>query len=87
MKQQGRGVDQPFPSSTEVKERVELYLYSPSGSSWSVLGRTLTISYITLKLIFGPVAKGTALAYECVFYRHRVQFTTGPVPLAARSKA
>ena len=29
------------PSSAEVKERVELYLYSPSGSSWSVPGQTL----------------------------------------------
>ena len=28
----------PTPSSTKVKERVELYLYSPSGPSWPVLG-------------------------------------------------
>jgi hypothetical protein len=27
----------PSPSSAEVKERVELYLYSPSGPSWLVL--------------------------------------------------
>jgi hypothetical protein len=27
----------PTPSSTEVKESVELYLYSPSGPSWPVL--------------------------------------------------
>ena len=33
-----RGVDHPPPSSAEVKERVELYLYSPSGPSWPVLG-------------------------------------------------
>ena len=31
----------PTPSSAEVKERVELYLYSPSGSSWPLLGWTL----------------------------------------------
>jgi hypothetical protein len=31
----------PTPSSTEVKEREELYIYSPSGSSWLVLGWTL----------------------------------------------
>ena len=31
----------PTPSSAEVKERVELYLYSPSGPSWPVLGRSL----------------------------------------------
>jgi hypothetical protein len=35
------GVDHPYPSSARVKERVELYLYSPSGPSWPVLGRTL----------------------------------------------
>jgi len=27
----GHGVDHPLPSSTEVKERVELYLSSPCG--------------------------------------------------------
>jgi hypothetical protein len=31
----------PTPSSAEVKERVEQYLYSPSGCSWLVLGWTL----------------------------------------------
>jgi hypothetical protein len=31
------GLDHPFPPSAEVKERVELYLYSLSGPSWPVL--------------------------------------------------
>jgi hypothetical protein len=30
----GRGVDHPIPSSAEIKERVKLYVYSPSGLSW-----------------------------------------------------
>jgi len=34
----GRGVDHSLPSNVEVKERVGLYLYAPSGTSWSVLG-------------------------------------------------
>jgi len=34
----GRGTDHPPPSSTKVKERVELYLYSPSGPVWPVPG-------------------------------------------------
>jgi len=34
----GRGVDLLPPSSDEVKERVELCLFSPSGPSWPVLG-------------------------------------------------
>jgi len=38
VKRPGRGVDYPPPSSAEVKERVELYLYSPSGTSWPVIG-------------------------------------------------
>jgi hypothetical protein len=40
-KRTGRTVNHPPPSSAEVKERVDLYLYSPSGSSWPVIGRTL----------------------------------------------
>jgi len=38
VKRLGRGVELPTPSSAVVKERVELYLYFPSGPSWSVLG-------------------------------------------------
>jgi hypothetical protein len=33
----------PTPSSAEVKQRVELYLYSHSGPSWPVLGWTLPL--------------------------------------------
>jgi len=28
----------PTPSSAEVKERLEVHIYSPSGFSWPVLG-------------------------------------------------
>ena len=42
----GRVVDHPPPSSAEVKERVEIYIYSPSGPSWAVLGRTLHLLYL-----------------------------------------
>jgi len=38
VKRSGCGVDHPSPSSAEVKEKVEVYLYSLSGSSWPVLG-------------------------------------------------
>jgi hypothetical protein len=37
VKRPGRGVDHPPPYSAEVKERVELYICSPSGPSWPVL--------------------------------------------------
>jgi len=38
IKRPGRGVDHPTTSSAEVKERVELYLYSSSGPSWPATG-------------------------------------------------
>ena len=38
LKYPGRGVDHPLPSSDEVKERVQPYFYSFSGSLWPVLG-------------------------------------------------
>jgi hypothetical protein len=38
------GFDHPPSSSVDVKERVELYLYTPCRSSWSLLG--LTLSFI-----------------------------------------
>jgi hypothetical protein len=40
VKRPGRGVNHPPPPSAEVKERVDLYLYSTSGPSWPVPGRT-----------------------------------------------
>jgi len=45
VKRPGRGIDHPPPSRAEVKERVQLYLYSPSGSSWLVLGWTLPLPF------------------------------------------
>ena len=38
VKRSGRGVDHPPHNSAEVKERVGLYLYSISGTSWFVIG-------------------------------------------------
>jgi hypothetical protein len=43
IERRGRGVDHPPPSSAEVKERVGLYINSPSGRSWPVLGWTLPL--------------------------------------------
>jgi len=45
--QSGRGVcslDHSPPSSTTVKEREKLHLYSPSGPSWQVMWWTLTFT-------------------------------------------
>jgi hypothetical protein len=38
VKRPGRHVEHPPPSSTKVKQRVELYLFFPSGPSCPVLG-------------------------------------------------
>ena len=38
VKRPGRCVDHPPPPSAEVKEKVQLYLYSTSRPSWPVLG-------------------------------------------------
>jgi hypothetical protein len=48
VKRPGRGVDHPPPSSARVKERVELYVYSPSGPSWPVLGKTIPLPSCSL---------------------------------------
>ena len=51
----GRGVDHPPLSSTEIKERVEIYHYFPSGPSWPALGSTLPLIMSVL----------TAVLYVC----------------------
>jgi len=55
----GRGLNYLPPSRAEVKERVQLYIYSTSGPSWPVTGRTLPLPL--------PLIRGT-------FIIHRVQF-------------
>jgi len=52
VKRLGRGVDHPPPSSAEVKERIELYLYSPAGPSWPVLEWTLPLPLPSPKYIY-----------------------------------
>jgi len=43
VKRPWRGVDHPPPSSAEVTERLELYLFPPFGLSWPVIGGILTL--------------------------------------------
>jgi hypothetical protein len=44
----GRDFDHTPPSSAEVKEIVQLYLYSPYASLWPVLGRNLPLPFLLL---------------------------------------
>jgi hypothetical protein len=50
-KRLGHGVKFPLPSSAEIKDRVEPYLYSLSGSSWPVPGRNLLLLF-SYKLVY-----------------------------------
>jgi hypothetical protein len=43
VKRPGRGADHPPPSKCRGQERVGLYLYSPSGPSWPVMGAALPL--------------------------------------------
>jgi hypothetical protein len=54
-RQLGHGVDHPPPYAMEVKERVELYLYIPSGPLWPILGwhyLYLTVRWSSSKMYF-----------------------------------
>ena len=44
VKRTGRGADHPPLSKRRGHERVELYLYSPSGPSWPVIEPTFTFT-------------------------------------------
>ena len=67
VKRLGRGVDHPPPSNNEVKERVELYLYSPSGASWPVLVWTL-LSTISCLGCFINCVCDKCFAHSVYFY-------------------
>ena len=45
VKRPGRDVNYPPACSTEVRERVELYVYSPSGPLWSCSRVTFTFTF------------------------------------------
>jgi hypothetical protein len=62
VKRPGRGVNHPPTSSAEVIEREELYLYSPSGPSWPVIGWTLHFTFRKL----GPSLQGENVDWWCV---------------------
>ena len=50
VKRPGRGVDHTPPPCAEVKERVELYLYSPSRPSWPVMWEIYLYLYFSQML-------------------------------------
>ena len=52
VKRPGRGAEQPPPYKCRGHERVRLYLYSPSGPSWPVIGRTFPFTFTVHYLIW-----------------------------------
>ena len=62
----GRGINHPLPSSAEVKERVELYLYSPSVSSCPVLERTFYVLYFIMTKFCDSLISFSTLIWYCL---------------------
>ena len=77
----------PIPSNVEVKERVELYLYSPSGSSWLYFCLYLYKAYRSRRSVFSiATLLRSGQSWVCVLVAvrynslHRnVQIETGPI--------
>jgi hypothetical protein len=57
VKRPGRGVDHPPPNSAEVKERVDLCLYSAYGPSWPVLGPDLHSFFIRTVILVNYISE------------------------------
>ena len=72
VKRPGRDVDRPPLSSAEVKERVELCLYSRFGPLWRVIGWTLPFTYTIGTVGFWPLFwVDTSVLWCLYFYRWR----------------
>ena len=63
LKRPVRCVDHPPLSSADVKETVQLYIYSPCGPSWLVLVRTLPLPFISFKT---DLKLGYVFVYLCI---------------------
>jgi hypothetical protein len=76
VKRSGREVDHLPPSSAEVKERVEIYLYCPSRPSWPILGWTLP-----LPSIYSTTSSATSPVYHTRSALHSPWSSVHPVVL------
>ena len=79
-KPQGRDVDHSPPSSTKVKERVELYLYSRSVPSWQVTGWNLLYLYTIYINTF-------LIIYLTIAYSHFAFYHSNPRNLTSAASS
>ena len=61
VKRPGRGADHPPPPKCRGHEMVGLYLYSPSGPSWPVIGRTFTFTFTYVYYMPNPLKSFTVI--------------------------
>jgi hypothetical protein len=84
----GRVVGYPPPSSAEVKERVELYLYSPSGPSCPVLWWTLRLPLpFTCFLYCEPFLKVLMIGFRFICSRVCIGERSSPEQLLHNRQA
>ena len=77
VKRPGLGVNYPPPSSAEIKEIVELYLYSPSGPSCPVIGWTVTLHL--LYTFFYVLSVRALRSFDSILIINRTCFKWQPV--------
>ena len=78
VKRPGHGADHPPPSKCQGHERVELYIYSPSGLSWPVIGRTLLYLFYVINckwegiivLHIADLFQQRIIVFKCNFCEH-----------------
>ena len=58
----------PTPDSAQVKERVELYLYSPSGPSWRVTGRPLPFKFWHRLVVWDSLCPSVTWQQNCFIF-------------------
>jgi hypothetical protein len=63
--QLGHGIDHPHPFSAKAKERVDLYLCTPSEPSWPVSGRTLPFTSHTAEIYIAQRKKHYSYNIPC----------------------
>jgi hypothetical protein len=77
VKRPGCGVNHRPPSSAEIRERVELYLYSTSGPSWPVLGRTLPFRDKNSSSVYKQLQEGVKFHASAVLARRKTLIFSG----------